>query len=490
MKLKKTSKNSGTTGKRDKKSLGEKTRPVSQKPRSADSVSLSKGSLVEADITDFDSDGCGVSRYGAYELRISGGLPGDKAVAVIDHVSRRIAFGHLKKLLNPSRTRSKHSLCGESHHCLGCPLITMKYADQLDWKRKLVKRHMEAYHDLSDVTVHPLLSPERLIGYRTTVKLAIAGKHSDPYIGIFRRFSHDVYDLEECPIHHPLINKAIKIVRQGISSLKIPIYNPRSEMGLLRYLVLRVSETDRKIMVVFVVSKRSFNELHHLSKYIRQRLPEADVIAQNVNSSAGNVIMGAADYFLTPKRHLTERVGDIRLMISPRSFFQVNQDGARLVYEKVRDWASLTGVETAFDLYCGIGGIALTLAGRALRVAGVEFSESAVDDARKNARLNSIENCEFEAGDASELLKELAEQIGQPHTVVLNPPRKGCDEQVLRQVAALAPRVILYVSCAPQTLARDLSILKTLGYDSHEIQLVDMFPQTMHVESIARLEGR
>ena len=490
MKLKKKSKNNGMTTRRSKESSRDKTGLTPERSSSADSGSLSKGSLVEIDITDLDDDGCGISRYGAYELRISGVAPGDKALAAIDHVAKRIAFGHVKKILTPSRARSKRPLCGESRRCLGCPLIVMKYEDQVDWKLKLVRRHLQAYHDLSDVTVHPLLSPERLIGYRTTVKLAIAGKHSDPYIGIFRRFSHDVYDLEECPIHHPLINKAIKIVRQAISSLKIPIYNPRSEMGLLRYLVLRVSETDQKIMVVFVVSKRSFNELHHLAKYMRQHLPEADVIAQNVNSSTGNVIMGATDYFLTPKRHLTECVGDIRLALSPRSFFQVNRDGARLVYEKVSDWAGLTGAETALDLYCGIGGIALTLARRALRVVGVEFAESAVDDARKNARLNGIENCEFEAGDASEQLKELVEKIGHARTVVLNPPRKGCDEQVLRQAAALTPRVILYVSCSPQSLARDLSLLKTLGYDCREIQPVDMFPQTMHVESVARLESR
>jgi len=212
-----------------------------------------------------------------------------------------------------------------------------------------------------------------------------------------------------------------------------------------------------------------------------------EVVAQNVNSSEGNVIMGPTDHFLTTKHHLTERIGDIALMISPRSFFQVNRDGACLIYDKVREWAQLSGAETVLDLYCGIGGIALTLASGAAKVIGVEVVEAAVSDARKNARLNNIDNCTFEAGDVAELLKELAQEGEQVDVIVLNPPRKGCEEQVLRRVVDLAPRTLIYVSCSPQSLARDLNTLKKHGYICEEIQPVDMFPQTMHIENVARI---
>jgi len=364
----------------------------------------------------------------------------------------------------------------------------MKYTEQALWKRQMIIDQLRLYRDLGDIIIHPLLSPQRLIHYRTTARLAVAGKFSDPFIGIYRRATHDVFDLDECPIHHPLVNRVVEAVRRGITKMKVPVYNPQSRMGLLRYLVVRVSEAEQKAMVVFVTAQRSFNEIHHLGRFVREQMPEVEVVVQNVNSSEGNVIMGPTDHFLTPKHHLIERIGDVALMISPRSFFQVNRDGARLIYDKVLEWASLSGSETVLDLYCGIGGIALTLAPNAGKVIGVEISEAAVADANKNARLNGVGNCRFEAGDAAELLDELATDGECIDLAVLNPPRKGCEERVLQRVAALSPRTLIYVSCSPQSLARDLNILKTLGYCCREIQPVDMFPQTMHVENVALLE--
>jgi len=463
--------------------IDEGTRVAQQPP-----AKLTTKSVVEVEISGLDDEGYGISCSETHALRIGGALPGDTVRSGIDHVAQRMAFGHVKKIVTASPLRSLRPPCRESARCLGCPLIAMKYPAQTEWKREFILRHLREYRALDGITVHPVLSPLRLVHYRTTARLVIAGKHSDPFIGIFRRSSHDVFDLKNCPIHHTLVNRVIEVVRTGITRMKVPVYNPRSKMGLLRYLVVRVSEDQQKAMVVFVTSERSFNEIHHLGKYVREQLPEVEVVAQNVNSSEGNVIMGPADHFLTPKHHLTERIGDVALMISPRSFFQVNCDGAALIYGRVREWANLTGSETVLDLYCGIGGIALTLAPAAAKVIGVEVVEAAVADARMNARLNGIGNCTFEAGDAAELIGELVEEGERVDLVVLNPPRKGCDEKVLRKVVALAPARLIYVSCSPMTLARDLNTLKTLGYTCGEIQPVDMFPQTMHIENVALLE--
>jgi 23S rRNA (uracil1939-C5)-methyltransferase len=449
---------------------------------------LTNKSVVDAVISGLDDEGYGISCSETHALRIAGALPGDTVRVGIDHVAQRMAFGHVKKILVPSPVRSKRPPCNDSAQCLGCPLVAMKYRDQVEWKRQFILNQLRQYRELEEILVHPLLSPLRLIHYRTTARLAIAGKHSEPYIGIFRRSTHDVFDLNDCPIHHPLVNRVVEAVRRGITKNKVTIYNPRSRMGLLRYLVVRVSEAEQKVMVVFVTAERSYNEIHHLAKFVREQLPEVEVVAQNVNSSEGNVIMGPTDHFLTPKHHLTERIGDVALMLSPRSFFQVNPEGARLIYDKVREWAQLSGNETVLDLYCGIGGIALSLAPVAGKVIGVEVVEAAVADARKNASLNGARNCRFEAGDAAELLEDLEDEGEHIDVAVLNPPRKGCDEQVLRRVAALSPRTLIYVSCSPQTLARDINILKTHGYCCREIQPVDMFPQTMHVENVARFE--
>jgi 23S rRNA (uracil1939-C5)-methyltransferase len=455
--------------------------PEQQKPR------LLRNMIVEASISAIDDDGYGTARIDGMSYKIGGALPGDVVLAKIDHVSFGNVVAHLHKLLQPSPLRSKRPPCSSSAECLGCPLVAMRYTDQKVWKRGMVLNELNKFPDLAGVTVHPLLSPDRLIHYRNSAKLIVAGKHSEPFLGIYRRASHDVFDLETCPIHHPLINRVMEVVRRGITKLKVPIYNPRSKMGLLRYLVVRISEAEQKAMVVLITADKSYNEIHHLSKFIREALPEVEVIASNVNSSEGNVIFGQKDTFLTTKRYLTERIGDVSVQISPRSFFQVNSSGARLIYEKVREWISPDRCCTVLDLYCGIGGIGLFLAGQAKKIIGIEVVEEAVADARKNARLNGFTNCRFEAGDAADLLEELADDGEQVDTVVLNPPRKGCDEQVLRRVAGLSPARIVYVSCSPQSLMRDLDILKKLGYACREIQPIDMFPQTVHVENVARL---
>ena len=364
----------------------------------------------------------------------------------------------------------------------------MKYTEQKVWKRGMILSELAKFPELSGITVHQLLSPESLIHYRTTAKLTVAGKFSEPFIGIYRRASHDVYDLEKCPLHHPLINRVVNAVRRGIKKGKVPVYNPQSRMGLLRYLVVRVSLHEKKAMVVFVTAARSYNEVLHLGRFVQEQVPEIEVVVQNVNSSEGNVILGQKDFFLSKKQYLTEKVGELSFRISPRSFFQVNNSGAHLIYNQVREWAGLRGTETVLDLYCGIGGIALFLAGDAREVIGVEMVEEAVADARMNAKINRISNCLFEAGDAAELLEEMAEEQKKVDVVVLNPPRKGCDRNVLERVAALSARAIIYVSCSPSTLARDLSVLNNLGYSCREIQPVDMFPQTVHVENVVRLE--
>jgi 23S rRNA (uracil1939-C5)-methyltransferase len=363
----------------------------------------------------------------------------------------------------------------------------LNYPAQLAWKRELVGQALGRYPALRGAVLHDVLPAPQPLHYRNAAKLVVAGKFAAPVIGMYRKNSHEVVDIGSCPLHHPLVNRVAAAVREGIRKGKVPVFSPSTGSGLLRYLVVRVSAAENRAMVVFVTAQRSFNEVHHLGKFLQATVPEVEVLVQNVNSSTGNVILGDKDHFLTRERFLQERLGDVRFAISPRSFFQVNSGGARIIYDKVREWARLTGRERVLDLYCGIGGISLFLAREAKEVVGFEVVEAAVTDAERNARLNGIANCRFEAGDAAELLEELHEAGERFDLVVLNPPRKGCDEQVLKDVSALGPGKIIYVSCSPQTLARDLAILARLGYRTVEVQPVDMFPQTPHVENVALL---
>jgi 23S rRNA (uracil1939-C5)-methyltransferase len=445
------------------------------------------GELIELSIATLDEDGYGIGRAGDFPVLVTGVLPGETVRARIVHAGRRELFAATVKVLRHSPVRLQSPPCAKAAVCDGCPLVQMKYPAQLDWKRALVADALYGYLSLQGVTPHPVLPSPKPLHYRSSAKLVIAGKFSAPVIGIYRRNSHEVLDIGDCPLHHPLINRVVAAVKEGIRKGKVPIYSPRSGTGLLRYLVVRVSETENRAMAVLVTAERNFNEIHHLAKHIQKAVPEVEVVAQNVNSSTGNVIFGEKDHFVTKQRVLGDAIGETRFVISPRSFFQVNSGGARLIYEKVREWGALTGRESVVDLYCGVGGISLFLAPHAREVVGIEVVEAAVADAEKNARLNGIRNCRFEAGGAAELLEELHEEGMRPALVVLNPPRKGCDEEVLRDAAGLTPAKIIYVSCSPQSLARDLDILARLGYRTREVQPVDMFPQTPHVENVALL---
>jgi len=238
---------------------------------------------------------------------------------------------------------------------------------------------------------------------------------------------------------------------------------------------------------VLVTSEQGYNEMHHLAKHIQQAVPEVAVVAQNINNSTGNVIFGHKDRFITKAQTLRAYLGEKTFSLSPHSFYQVNSGAAEIIYEKVRELAALTGVERVIDVYCGIGGISIFLAPQAREVVGIEFVEAAVADATENAALNRASNCRFEAGDAVHLIDEIGAD-GGADLIVLNPPRKGCEEKVLQSVAAIKPARIIYVSCSPETLSRDLDILSRLGYRTLQVHPVDMFPQTIHVEDVALLE--
>ena len=445
------------------------------------------GEIFDVDVITMDADGYGVATYQEMPVLVRGILPGEQARVKVTHAGHRELSAGVVKILRPAPFRLKSPSCKNGTQCDGCPLIAMSYPAQLAWKQDLVKDEFGRFRSLADAPVLDIIPSSRRLHYRNLAKLVVAGKFSAPLIGIYRKNSHDITDIGDCPLHHPLINKVTTAVREGIIKGKVPIFSPRSSSGLLRYLAVRVSEAENRAMVTFVTARRSFNEIHHLAKFLKAAVPEVDVMVQNVNSSPGNVIFGEHDYFVTPRKELRETIGSTAFTVSPRSFFQVNSGGALLIYEKVRELAHLSGRETVIDLYSGIGGIALFLAPQAREILGIEAVHPAVADAEKNARLNGLRNCRFEAGDAAEILEELKQDEYKVDLVVLNPPRKGCDERVLADTAALAPGQIIYVSCSPRTLARDLDILSRLGYRLVETQPIDMFPQTPHLENVALL---
>lgn len=448
---------------------------------------MRKGETVEVTLSSLDDEGYGIGVCGERRIRVLGGLPGERLLARVDHAGLRTMTAHATKITTPSADRVNNIACRHWPACDACSLLHLTYTAQLAWKEKLVVSQFRRHGELAQVVFKDILPSPSPMAYRNSAKLVIGGKAAHPVIGIYRRNSHEVMDLADCQLHHPLINRIIAAVKEGIRKGKVQVYNPASEMGLLRYLVVRVAEAEAKAMVVFVTAQRNFNEIHHLGRFLQQAVPEVTSVWQNVNASSGNVIFGHQSHLVSGDKSLTTSLDGRRYYLSPRSFFQVNSGGAALIYQQVRNMGGLTGKESVLDCYCGIGGIALTLAKDAGSVLGLEVVDSAVADARENARLNGLRNCSFEAGDVGRLLQELREEDTQIDLLILNPPRKGCEEQVLKEITALAPERVIYVSCSPATLARDLAWLARNGYRPREVQPVDMFPQTCHVENVALL---
>lgn len=457
---------------------------ASQTRKTVSAQRLKTGDIVDIQITSLDHEGYGCGAAENAGVKVLGVLPDEVARVRISHASQRVAFGDLQRILRHSPDRLLASQCPMGAKCDGCPLIQMKYPAQLAWKSMLVAKEMRKHFDADQLDIRPIIPSPKILGYRNAAKLVVGGKFAAPEIGIYRRNSHEILDISGCSLHHPFINKVVEATKTGIRKGKVPIFSPRTRNGLLRYLVVRVSEENNRAMVVLVTAQRSYNEIHHLAKFLQESVPEISVIAQNVNPSAGNVILGQKDYFLTKEQTLADSIGSVQFSISPRSFFQVNNGGARTIYEQVRQLAGLSGTENVIDLYCGVGGISFYMAPAARQVIGIESVAQAVVDAERNAALNRIGNCRFSSGDAAELLHEHAEGP-KADVLVMNPPRKGCDERVLRQAVQLQPKRMIYVSCSPGSLARDLSTLYRLGYKPRVIQPIDMFPQTPHMENVA-----
>lgn len=442
--------------------------------------------LVELTIARLDDDGVGIGRHDGKDLLVAGALPGEQVAVSIEAKGQYRLIGRLRRLITRHPRRVKGP-CAEIAHCQGCPLSNLDYAAQLDYKQIKVRAAFGNHPALRGLPVADTWGAAAPLGYRTNAKLAFGRKRGKVQIGLFRRGSHEVVDLLACPLHHPLINRIVAVVREEVEKQGIYVYDPVKRRGLLRYLLVRVSPSTGKAMVTFVVAERDFRQLNSLAKWLQRKVPEIVSIQQNVNPSEGNVILGRETLRLLGENDLLDQVGDIRLRLAPASFFQVNHEQAARIYALVRQWAALTREEVAVDLYCGIGGIALHLAQDAGRVYGVETVPEAVQNARVNARLNGLGNCEFLAGDAEEVAEDLAADLDRAAVVVLNPPRGGCDPSVLQLAAGLQPRTMIYVSCNPESLARDLDLLLPLGFTIEEVQPVDMFPQTAHVETVVRL---
>ncbi len=410
---------------------------------------------------------------------VEGALPGEEVLAEIETRKKNYAVARLVEVVKSSSERVE-PFCPLYKECGGCQLQHLSYPAQLKWKRQQVVDAVERIGKLGGVEVFDTLGMENPLRYRNKMQFPV-GKNLQ--IGCYARGSHKIIDAQSCLIQNAQNDKILNAVRNVAKKFNIQPYDEDTHKGFLRHVMGRVG-SDGEFMIVLVTATKNFPNEKNFVRALRNELPEVTSIQQNVQTFHNNVILGRDTKVLFGKPTIHDKIGGLSFNISARSFFQVNTAQAEVLYKTARDFAELRGHESVIDAYCGTGTISLFVAKKARRVIGVEVVSSAIADAKKNARENNIRNAEFIVGDVVKVLPKINDYAD---IVIVDPPRAGCDKKVLETFAAMRPDKIIYVSCNPATLARDLKILEELGYKTKKIQPVDMFPFTSHVESVAQI---
>ncbi len=436
-------------------------------------------------IEDLTHQGEGVGKVEGFPLFIPGTVPGDMVKVQVRKLRKNFGLADLIQVQEPSPDRV-NAACQHHNLCGGCQTLTLCYDVQLAFKEKQVKDALKRIGKI-DTEVKPILGMEDPLRYRNKAQFPIGYAHEKLSIGFYQRGSHDIVDMEDCKIQHPFNQEVIHVLKTYIEESDASIYDEKTGKGLLRHLVTKIGFQSREQMIILVVNGHQLPEEELLIHKMTQTFPNLKSLLLNTNQRKTNVIMGPKNRVLHGRDHIVDTLCELEFQISPHAFFQVNPVQTEVLYNQVLKMADLKGHETVFDVYCGIGTISLLLAQGAGKVIGIENVEAAVQDARINAKRNNIINAEFHAANAEAMMPELASRKHLPEVIVVDPPRKGCDEKVLEAMASLNPSKIIYVSCNPATLARDLNYLEFKGYQTTMVQPVDLFPNTIHTESIALL---
>ncbi|AJK64438.1 putative RNA methyltransferase [Bacillus amyloliquefaciens KHG19] len=452
---------------------------------------IEKNEYYDVTFEDLTHEGAGVAKVQGFPIFVPNALPEEKAQIKVTRVKKGFAFGRLIELKEESPHRTD-APCPIYKQCGGCQLQHMTYEGQLLFKQKQVKDVLERIGklDLSNVTVHPTLGMEDPWNYRNKAQVPVGEREGGLVAGFYQQRSHDIIDMSACLIQQSKNDEAVQAVKDICTSYGVKAYNEERHKGWLRHIMVRYGVVTGEMMIVFITRTSDFPHKAKIIEDITAQFPHVKSIVQNINPNKTNVIFGNETNVIWGEEYIYDLIGDVKFAISARSFYQVNPEQTKVLYDKALEYAELQGEETVIDAYCGIGTISLFLAKQAKKVYGVEIVPEAIEDAKRNAELNGITNAEFAVGEAETVIPKWYEEGITADTLVVDPPRKGCDEALLRTIIDMKPKRVVYVSCNPGTLARDLRVLEDGGYQTLEVQPVDMFPHTNHVECVAVLELR
>ncbi|MDM1011601.1 MAG: 23S rRNA (uracil(1939)-C(5))-methyltransferase RlmD [Clostridium perfringens] len=442
------------------------------------------------DIISQGYEGEGIAKIdNKYPIFIEGALKGEKVKVRIVKVNKNFAYGKLMEVLEASEERVNPP-CAIYKRCGGCKLQHASYKAQLDFKWDRVKDCVSKIGKLDPSIVKYPLGMEEPWRYRNKVQLPIGLINGEVKIGFFAPRSHDIIDMESCLIQDEIGDKVVKLTREWIEKFNIRPYNvdgEYDEKGIVRHIMIRRGFTTNEVMVVLVTNGEKLPHKEEFVDLMVKNIPGIKSVIQNINSKKTNVILGLESKTLWGEDTISDYIGDFRFNISPLSFFQVNPTQTEVLYDKALEYANLTGNEEVFDAYCGTGTITLFLSQKAKKVYGVEIIPQAIDNAWINAKENKVENVEFFVGESEVVIPDLINKGVKADVVVVDPPRKGCDKKLLDAITNIDAKKIVYVSCDPSTLGRDLKVLEENGYKTLEVQPVDMFPNTAHIENVALL---
>ncbi len=452
------------------------------KPRRGDAVSVS--------IDDLAFGGEGVGRIDGYVIFVRGGIPGDQLRVRISEARARFGRGVIETIEAPAPERVE-APCPYFGRCGGCRLQHVAYPAQLAFKEKQVRDCLERIGGLPPFEMRPILAAPEPYGYRNKMEFTVVPSSAGPALGLHEADRYDVVlDIDRCLLQSEVMNSLLAETRTLVRRDGISVYEtaPDGEgQGLLRFVTLREGRRTGQAMVNFVAAAPDIETLSPIAAELRARVPATASVVLNVNAKKASVAVGTEEHLLLGRDTITESLGGLDFQISANSFFQTNTVQAERLFGLVEEACALTGTETVIDLYSGTGAISLQLARESRHVYGVELAPAAVADAIRNARANSIVNCTFLAGEVRHVLPDLLRRGVRAEVVVADPPRAGFHPKALSALAELAPARLVYVSCNPATLARDVGDLVRRGYVLEWVQPVDMFPQTPHIEAVARL---
>jgi 23S rRNA (uracil1939-C5)-methyltransferase len=458
-----------------------------------------RGEILSLTIDDLAYGGEGVGRADGYVVFVPGGLPGDRLQVRLVQARSRFGRGAIEAVIEPSPQRVE-APCPYFGRCGGCRLQHVAYPAQLAYKTKQVADALERLGGLRDVPLRPIIGAEEIFGYRNKMEFTVArprrgaGTEADSargglVVGLHETERYDaVLDIDRCLLQSDRMNALLAEARAFFVDRDLTVYEQGTGEGLLRFLMLREGQHTGELMTNVVTSAPAVSELAPLVARLQAREAGTTSVILNVNPKKASVAVGVEEHLLGGRDHIRERVGGLTFRVSANSFFQTNTRQAERLFDLVVESTGLTGTETVIDLYSGTGAISLLLARRARWVYGVELAQAAVDDAGANAAANGITNCTFLAGEVRFVLPSLIAKGVTAEVVVADPPRAGFHPKALHALITLGARRIVYVSCNPTTLARDLGELSRGGYRVEWVQPVDMFPHTPHIEAVARLE--